>query len=88
MPLDPDEFKVFRGTLQQSVLQFFKNNRFSAYSAEELYFELGLLGVVTTPELLRAELEQLVARYRLLTAERDGAIYYWYDNWLGLPRPR
>ncbi len=88
MPLDPEDFKVYRETLQQSVLQFFKLNRFSAYSAEELYFELGMLGVVTTAEMLRAELEQLVAQQRLLTAERDGAIYYWYDNWLGLPRPR
>jgi hypothetical protein len=88
MPLDSEEFKVFRETLQQSVLQFFKLNRFSAYSADELYFELGMLGVVTTPEMLRAELVQLVEQQRLLTAERDGAIYYWYDNRLGLPRLR
>jgi hypothetical protein len=88
MPLDRDEFRGFTGTLQQSILRFFKLNRFSAHSTEELFFELGMLGVTTTEELLTAELRELVSQRRLLTADRDGAIYYWYDDWLGLRPPR
>jgi hypothetical protein len=88
MPIDPSEFKIVAGTLQQGVLEFFKENRFGAFSLEELYFEPGLLGVVSTPELVAVEVAELLAQHRLLSADRDGAIYYWYDNRLGFPRPR
>jgi hypothetical protein len=52
-------------------LQFFKLNRFSAYSADELIFELGMLGVTTTGELFAVELRELVSQRRLLTADCD-----------------
>jgi len=83
MPFDPNEFKIAQGTLQQGVLEFFKQNRFSAYSAEEVFFELGLLGLVTTFEELEGQLRYWTAKRRLFTAFRDGELYYWYDNRLG-----
>jgi hypothetical protein len=88
MPLDPEEIRLAQGTFRQVVLEFFKHRRFDAFSADELFFELGEIGVVTTEELLEAELQYWTEKRRLFIGYRDGAIYYWYDNRLGYERPR
>jgi hypothetical protein len=88
MSLDPEELRIAQGTFRQVVLEFFKLHRFSALSADEVFFELGMIGVVTTRELLDVELRHWTERQRLFSGLRDGEIYYWYDNRLGYPTTR
>ncbi|MGE0058494.1 MAG: hypothetical protein AB7P33_08850 [Dehalococcoidia bacterium] len=84
MPLDADEFDMIAGSLRESILTFFKRNRFSAYTADEVLFELGTFGVFTTREVLDIQVRELILQRRLLRSDRDGEVYYRYDNRLGL----
>jgi hypothetical protein len=84
VPLDNDEFEMIAGSLKESVLLLFKRNRSLAYSPDEVIFELATFGVATTREVIGLQLRDLVRMGRLVTAERDGEIYYRYDDRLGL----
>jgi hypothetical protein len=88
VPIESEEADFIGRGLQDSILLFFKRHRFTAFSADEVLFELGVVGVMTTRELLASELTELCRLERLITFERDGEIYYRYDNRLGLRPPR
>jgi hypothetical protein len=88
MPVDPEEADFAGRSLQGSILLFFKRHRFAGYSADEILFELGAVGVVTNRERLAIELNQLVVTERLFLFESDGEVYYRYDNRLGFRPPR
>jgi hypothetical protein len=88
MATNPEEFRILQNTLRQSVLEYFKQNRFSAFTAEEAAFELAILGVMTTSELVEAELTRWTEERRLFSGLRDGEVYYWYDNRLGFQSSR
>lgn len=83
MPLDPDEADIASLNLQSAVLYFFKRHRFLAYSADEVLFELGAFGVITTREDLSLALAWWVRGRRLILVERADELYYRYDNRLG-----
>jgi hypothetical protein len=88
VPLQPEQFDELGLTLRGSVLEFFKRNRFLAYSTDEIISGLVGVGVAVTNEELSSVLEQLVRSQRVARQEQGGEIYYRYDNRLGYRPPR
>jgi hypothetical protein len=83
MPLNSDELDDIDRSADVRLLGLFKRNRALAFELDEIQFEANLLGLELTRSDLQILLNDLVRRRRLALGEKDGRVYYRYDNWVG-----
>ena len=87
MPITREEFDAGQRSLGRALLWFLREHADLAYSAEELLFELGALGLISTPAGLERELTTLMGRDRVESKELEGTLYYSYVRTFGLRPP-
>ncbi len=82
-PLSPEEFQANKDGVDKALLVVFKSHRSVAYPLDEMLFELGALGVISTREDVHRALLDLVAKRRLAVVAIEETVYYRYDNRIG-----
>jgi hypothetical protein len=83
MPLNSNELDDVDSATDVRLLGLFKRNRGLAFELDEVQFEATLQGLELTRDEISSLRGELVERKRLYLGEKDGRLYYRYDNWLG-----
>ena len=87
MPVTEDQFFRGRNDIELAVLWFMRKNFDLAYTAEEILFELGATGILSSPDEIERALADLLRRERIESNVVHEAVYYKYYRRLGF-RPQ
>jgi hypothetical protein len=87
VPVTEDQFCRGRSDIELAVLWFMRKTFDLAYAAEEVLFELGATGILSTPDEIDRALAHLLSRERIESNVVHGAVYYKYYRRLGF-RPQ
>jgi hypothetical protein len=87
MPLSEDEFDAGEEGRQRTVLWFLREHATTAYTADEILFELDYLGFSSSRDEVATALEALISARRILTRQIAGEIYYKCDRRIGFKPP-
>ncbi len=80
MPVFREEFDAGEHNAELHVYVFLRDRSNMAFTAEEILFELGGLGIITSREEVSRALTALVNRRRLESRDLGDGMYYTFDR--------
>ncbi len=83
MPVFREEFDAGVHNAEIHVYVFLRDRSSMAFTAVEVLFELGSLGIITSRDEVRRALEALIARRRVEAKDLGDALYYAFDRTIG-----